>query len=233
MIKFEQLRICLKKNSIFFQVINWIVIGFAGIMVSITSYQLNREKAILDQVKSNPLFIIKRHLFRDNITNFFEEDILNVENLGESALSADVNYITILEASMPGKKRELFIPVEYFFATKSNQTTKGTLFEISGHKNNKIAYDLYTRIRTYNKNNDVKMFIQTKLKTYIRIEYKNILGEKLSACWLSESSLSNYEREPGECNSIFEQVKDQSPKILRTIEPDFLRQEIEKINEKK
>jgi len=210
----------LTANSIYFQVLNWIFVGGASVTIAAVSCQINREKSFIDIAKANPTLTVKRTQMRNPQTKLFEDDIITVENVGESARNVKLDEKSILIASINGKSAPT--EVQLFIAQLYNQATKGTLFTLAMPGNNSALAKLDQRLRAYNQNMDPKHYISYKIKTILHISYINILGEEHSKCWVSEGVFKNYESSVDECLKAKQQYKNLVPVEISLVTPEMI-----------
>lgn len=170
----------LENNRIYFETLVPAALSLSAVLVSCAAYNVSTTQTEIAQVAVAPNFYVSESYLYDDVRKIAYETVLEIFNEGAFLTSYDetVRSFIELEFRVKQEQKKVYVPLIGYYGNffKEIQTT-GKITEARGDNNNEIYGELYSGISDYefaNKNGSV--FVQ--LKHYIRLSYKNQLGQE-------------------------------------------------------
>lgn len=174
----KKIRFCLKKNKIFIEVANIILIGILTLIIALSTYRTNNTMVAISKNQNEPIITISSEVRRNNKKNEYVQEYLNIYNYGEPALNLNIKkytYIKVYKGDFLAN-----IPLDgYYFLSIANENIKGKIYEITGYNNYKNVSSIQRKI--LNNNN----FSGFEINHLIKITYNNKLNEVKSKYFIN------------------------------------------------
>jgi hypothetical protein len=187
----------LRKNKIFFETATAASLSAMAVIVAIVQLQISNTQTNLTEaqlevakIQIAPRIHTRITTLKDPVSNFVNEEVLEIENVGAPALYTNVESRVLMIASLnkktSGEKYDSqFFISGYYGITYPTQETQGILFTIKGDKNNNQR--MANLCREFREAADVAGFYgDLKLERYVHVSYKDSLENNVEEYFLVE-----------------------------------------------
>lgn len=186
----------LRKNKIFFETATAASLSAMAVIVAIVQLQISNTQTKLTaaqlevaKIQIAPRIHPRIITYKDSVSSLFNEEVLEIENVGAPALNTDVESKVLMIASLvkktSGEKYDSqFFIGGYYGTTLHTKKTQDILVRIIGDKNNQRMANFDREFRAAA---DVAGFSgEIKLERYVHVSYKDSLENNVEEYFLVE-----------------------------------------------
>lgn len=174
----KKIRFCLKKNKIFIEVANIILIAILTFIVAFSTYHTNKTMVVISKNQNEPIITISSEITRNNKKNEYVQEYLNIYNYGEPALNLNIKNYTYIKVYKGNSFAN--IPLDgYYFLSFANKNIKGKIYTRTGYNNYKNVSSIQRKILNDNK------FSGFEINHLTKITYNNKLNEVKSKYFIN------------------------------------------------
>ena len=157
------------------------VIGFSGVFIATQTYQTNKIQTEVARNSVLPDFVINEEVLYDEETEKSTDMVIEISNLEGRLNNYHSNIVTVLQCQYVDEEANEYqaeLPVEnyYIVGNRSGKST-GSIEKRRTAGNYLKWQKLETDIRNYTQNSGISS-LSAVLKSYVKISYTNLLGEK-------------------------------------------------------
>jgi len=216
-------------NKIQLKSIPPILLSCMAVLVSYSQCSIAKKQNSLTEIqtkiakeKASPHFVIEiysevceeHHLVSDS---------LRIRNEGEIALELRVKWATYLNASITNDNKEnkqITIPYHYYnYISPSFSEGKGLVYVIGGYKNIEHLFQYIMRIKKELREENINNIdLHSIISSYVKISYKNIIGEKHADYFYIAPIHGSIKLESKEGENIFKEYEEKSKDISSDVE---------------
>ncbi|ANI82942.2 hypothetical protein [Kosakonia oryzae] len=175
-----------------------IIIGIVPIFISLATayltYTLSVKQTMISKLEYAPIFILKNSFDYDEQNKIYHTERLSVYNEGypiQNFKKEAKSYVT-LTYSTNKDKRQIVVPLSYYWVNYTATGGKGKLTELVGLNNNSHAFNLSNEALDYNAQHpDVIVLID--ISTTLELSYTEVDGEVKKAFYVNRELTSENE----------------------------------------
>ncbi|HGW3732856.1 TPA: hypothetical protein ACNH31_004500 [Citrobacter freundii] len=131
------------------------------------SYVIADNQSKISKLEYTPIFIFQKSLEYDEVLKIYHTERLTISNEGYPIQNFDkvIHTFLLVEQYTERERKEILIPINYFWVSYTANGGKGKLSDLFGKNNNSHYFDLTREIIEYNEKNREKTIITSLINT--------------------------------------------------------------------